>query len=380
MTRNVFVYSDQLSRFRAYDGYPWLFERSDAVLGLCRQHGLMDRDDVALRGPIPVSDEALRTFHDGPYLETLAKANDGTFEEEMLMVGLGTIECPVYRGCFDYHRLVVGSTLAGAAAICEPDVSVAFVPTAGMHHAGPDFASGFCYLNDAVIGIKDLLARGLRVLYVDIDAHHGDLVQAAFYEEPRVLKVSFHESPETLFPFHTGFAHEMGAGAGEGYNVNVPLPAGAGDEAYRVAFEGLVPSLAAAFEPDVVVATLGADALASDPLTHLMLTTEGYCHLVGWLGRLAPKVLALGSGGYLLNSVARALTLAFATLVGEPIHDDAELLFGGVFRGDGLVSLHDLPIYVPEQTRREAHAAAMAAVEHVGSHQLQVLVAAQARR
>ena len=312
--------------------------------------------------------EALRPFHTGPYLDALVRANGGEFEESMLAFGLGTMECPVYPGCLDYHRLVAGSTLLGVQALQEEGLVLAFAPTGGMHHAGPGSAAGFCYLNDAVLGILGFLDRGLRVLYLDIDAHHGDMVQEAFYEEDRVLKISFHESPETLFPHRSGFLEETGKGLGEGLNVNVPLPAGTGDEAFSWAFEQVVPPLTEAFRPEVVVAVLGADALASDPMSNLKLTTEGYCGAIRWIRKLSPRTLALGCGGYVLEDIARAWTLAWAILNDIPLAEDAELLYGGLFRGDGLLSLQDRPVFIPEETRRRTTEECRRVVRYIREH------------
>jgi acetoin utilization protein AcuC len=373
MSRTVVVHSERLAQYKAYEGYPWLFERSQVAFDLFRRHGLLDLPGVEVRTPELAPVDALRSYHTQEYLDALELANTGTFEEWMLGIGLGTLECPVYPGCFDYHRLVAGCTLAGAAALEEPDVTFAMVPSGGMHHAGPDFASGFCYINDPVLAIHRLLEQGKRVLYLDLDAHHGNLVQEAFYGESRVLKISIHESPETLFPFHTGFVHETGEGPGEGYNVNVPLAAGTSDEVYGLVFNRIVPPLVDAFGPDIVVSVIGADVLSADPLTHLMLTTAGYCNGVGWLRSCGRKALILGGGGYLADSVARALTLAWATLNDVPLCDDAELLFGGMFRGDGLSSLHDLPIYIPEETLRLAREACRPVIEFIEQHQFATL-------
>lgn len=373
MSRTVVVHSDRLAGYQAYEGYPWLFARSEAAFDLFRRHGLLDLPGAEVRTAELAPVDALRAYHTDEYLSTLDLANAGTFEEWMLSIGLGTIECPVYKGVFDYHRLVAGCALAGVEALAEPDVQIALAPSGGMHHAGPDFASGFCYLNDPVLAIKRFLDEGRRVLYLDIDAHHGNLVQEAFYAEPRVLNVSIHESPETLFPFHTGFVHETGEGPGEGYNVNVPLASGTGDAVYALAFDRIVPPLAEAFGPDAVVAVIGPDVLSADPMTHLMLTTRGYCEAVGWLRRFGRKTLVLGGGGYLLDSVARAMTLAWATLNDVSLCDDAELLFGGMFRGDGLSSLHDLPVFIPEEDHRKAREVALAVIESIVRTQFKTL-------
>jgi acetoin utilization protein AcuC len=373
MRRSVLVYSEQLAKFQAYDGYPWFFERSDAALKLMRRHGLVDRADVTLVEPAPAPLDALRTFHAPGYLDALQRANAGVAEEQMLEIGLGTTECPVYPGCLDYHRLVVGSALRGVEALGEPDVRVVFVPSAGMHHAGPDFAAGFCYLNDPVLAIQRLLAAGRRVFYLDIDAHHGDQVQQAFYRDDRVLKVSLHESPETLFPFRTGFVQETGEGPGAGYNVNLPFAAGTGDEVYLWGFRQVVPPLFDAFKPDVVVAEIGVDVLANDPMTNLALTTKGYCDAVQWVRQTGLPTLVLGGGGYLRDSIARGWTLAWAILNDVPLSDDAELLFGGAFRGDGLYSLLDRPIFLSDESQRTAWAACRAAVDTIKANQFRTL-------
>jgi acetoin utilization protein AcuC len=373
MSKSVLVYSEELAKFQAYDGYPWFFERSDAALKLMRRHGLVDRPDVMLVAPAPAPVDALRTFHAPDYIDALVRANEGYTEEEWLAIGLGTTECPIYKGCLDYHRLIVGSALRGVEALADPEVGAVFAPSGGLHHAGADFASGFCYLNDPVIAIQRLLAQGRRVFYLDIDAHHGDQVQAAFYGEGRVLKVSLHESPETLFPFRTGFVTETGTGAGAGYNVNLPYAAGTGDEVYLWGFRQVVPPLFAAFKPDVVVAVIGVDVLANDPMTNLALTTQGYCEAVRWMHATGVPALVLGGGGYLRDSIARGYTLAWAILNDVPLSDDSELLYGGAFRGDGLYSLLDRPIFLSEESQQTAWTAARAAVDAIKANQFKTL-------
>jgi acetoin utilization protein AcuC len=373
MSTSVLVYTDKLAQFQAYDGYPWFFERSDAALKLMRRHGLVDRAGVTLVAPEPAPVDALRAFHTPEYLAVLERANAGVADEQWFELGLGTTECPVYPGCLDYHRLVAGSSLRGAAAFADPEVRVVFVPSAGMHHAGADFAAGFCYVNDVVLAIQRLLAAGRRVFYLDIDAHHGDQVQAAFYGDDRVLKVSLHESPETLFPFRTGFVTETGEGRGAGYNVNLPFAAGTGDEVYTWGFKQVVPPLFAAFKPDVVVAEIGVDVLANDPMTNLALTTKGYCDAVEWVRGTGLPTLVLGGGGYLRDSIARGWTLAWAILNDVPLSDDAELLFGGAFRGDGLYSLLDRPIFLSEESQKTAWAACRAAVDAIKANQFRTL-------
>ena len=177
----------------------------------------------------------------------------------------------------------------------------------------PGRASGFCYVNDPVLAILRLREHGLRVAYVDIDAHHGDGVQYAFYDDPNVLTVSTHERGERLFP-GTGFVRELGEGDGAGFSVNLPLEAYTDSAVYLPAFESVVPPLLERFKPDVIVAQLGIDAHRTDPLTHLALDMQGFAKAFTRLLPLAPKIVALGGGGYDIRNVAKAWTIAWSIL------------------------------------------------------------------
>ncbi|MGC8833016.1 MAG: acetoin utilization protein AcuC, partial [Armatimonadota bacterium] len=193
--------------------------------------------------------------------------------------------------------------LAGEAA-------VAFNTSGGLHHAMYSRASGFCIINDCVAAIYRLLESVEKVAYVDIDAHHGDGVQAAFYSNPRVLTVSIHESGRYLFP-GSGFPEEAGEGEGFGYSVNVPLPPGTGDDVYIHAFDEIVPPLLSAFKPDALVTQLGADSHSEDPLAHLNVSTAAYEHAFRFFAHLGIPWVALGGGGYSVNSVSRIWTIAW---------------------------------------------------------------------
>jgi acetoin utilization protein AcuC len=172
-----------------------------------------------------------------------------------------------------------------------------------------------------VIGITRLLRRGKRVAYIDIDAHHADGVQKAFYDTNQVLTISLHESGYTLFP-GTGFEQEIGEGKGEGYTVNLPFPSYTGDEIYLWSFEEVVPELVQAFKPDVVVTQLGVDTFYDDPLTNLHVTILGYEKVLKRIKELAPRWVALGGGGYDISNVARAWTLAWAVMNGIELRDE----------------------------------------------------------
>jgi acetoin utilization protein AcuC len=255
---------------------------------------------------------------------------------------------------YEASALSTGATLAAAELVARREVDVAFSIAGGLHHAAPDHASGFCVFNDPAIAIKYFLAQGLRVAYVDIDAHHGDGVQQAFYDDPRVLTFSVHESGRYLFP-GTGFVPELGIGEGKGYSVNLPLYPYTDDEVYLEAFLAVAPPLLRAFAPDVLVTQLGIDSYYRDPLTHLQLTSRGYVAVVQELAKLAATCggwLALGGGGYDLSAVARCWALAYGVMLDVEWPDQ---LPAGLLRQQGLEGLRDRQIpQIPAQARQDA--------------------------
>jgi acetoin utilization protein AcuC len=223
---------------------------------------------------------------------------------------------------------VAGATLVAAEAVHSGRAEHAFNPAGGLHHAMPDRASGFCVYDDPAIAIRWLLARGVeRIAYVDVDVHHGDGPQAIFWDEPRVLTISLHQTGRTLFP-GTGFLDEQGAGEAEGTKVNVPLPPFTGDELWLDAFRTLVPPLVEAWEPEVLVTQLGCDTHCTDPLAHLRLTTAAYRRTAAVLHELAHRAaggrwVATGGGGYQWAAVVpRAWTIYFAEMAGKTVADD----------------------------------------------------------
>ncbi len=241
--------------------------------------------------------------------------------------GLGTADNPVFAGMYEAALLQVGGTLRACAEVASGARTRAMNLGGGFHHAMPDRASGFCLFNDLAVGMRSLLEdHGIRrILYVDIDAHHADGVQAIFDEDPRVLKISLHEDGHYLFP-GTGFTNEMGQGPGRGFSVNVPLPPYTRDVSYLYAFQEVVPPLARAFKPELIVSQLGADGHALDPLTHLMLTTETYEAVGMLLDGLSKELcggrwIATGGGGYEVTAVPRVWTVLFSTMAGRELED-----------------------------------------------------------
>jgi acetoin utilization protein AcuC len=351
--KSAFIYSRRFSEFKPPKGFPWSVRRTEATYQLCKRLNLLDHDWIRVCTPKPLEESELYSFHDKKYIGILKKANNGLFNEEWLRYGLGITECPIYKGVYEYHLLASGATLLGVKLIEEGEADIVFNPTGGFHHAGKDFASGFCYINDVVLAVRKWLDLGKRVLYVDVDAHHGDQVQEAFYGSSKVMTISFHESGKTLFPFKTGFADEIGKGRGKAYTINSPLPANTGDEEFIRAFQRIFLPLVRSFKPDVVVATLGADGLYSDPFSNLQLTNVSYSKVAQMIADNSPKLLALGGGGYVLENIARTWALEWSIMNGLGCSEEDNSLFGGAFWGDGVCSLQDTTLFIPDGIRKE---------------------------
>jgi acetoin utilization protein AcuC len=331
-TRSAFVYSPQYAEYDYGSDHPLEPRRPRETAELCHRYGLLEKPWMDITKPQPAAAEDLATFHDADYLAALREANDGLFRERMIEFGLGTVDCPVFPGVYDYSALVAGGTLLAADLVSNGGYGLAFNLAGGFHHAQRRNAEGFCYVNDVVIAIRRLLSEGRRIVYLDLDAHHGDGVQSAFYGDNRVLTISLHESGKTLFPW-SGFETEIGSGVGEGYNINVPLPPQTDDELFLLAFHEVVPSAVTAFDPDIVFALIGADGLLADPLSHLSLTNNSYAEAVKIIEAMSPKCVALGGGGYQMNSVTRAWCLAWAVMNGiEPQNEYAGTI-GGMMVG-----------------------------------------------
>jgi acetoin utilization protein AcuC len=316
----LFVFSDEFSRFEYGGNHPLRMERLTLTHQLCRAYGLFDLPGTQMVSADPAEEESLLRFHTPDYLRVLKRASQGEFRGYYTH-GLGPGDNPVFSGLWEWSLLHTGASLQCARAVGEGRTRIAFNISGGLHHALPNRASGFCYVNDPVLAIHQLLERGKRVMYLDIDAHHGDGVQWAFYEDPRVLTVSFHQDGRTLFP-GSGDVAETGEGRGLGYSVNVPMLPGTDDRVFWDGFSEIVPPLMEKFRPDVVVAQLGVDTFIDDPLASLELTTSGFCKVVSFLTENAPSLVALGGGGYEIWNVARAWTLAWSIMNRKELPDE----------------------------------------------------------
>ena len=280
--------------------------------------------------PEKASRDDLEKFHTSEYLDMLIKVEKGEPDVNMLRMGLGTPDCPIFRDMYDYISLACGASLTGANLILSGNADTVFNPSGGFHHAAPAASSGFCYMNDVVLAAMALADAGKRVLFLDIDVHHCDGVQDAFYGRDDVLTLSLHENGKTLFP-GTGAESEIGEGQGKGYSVNIPLPVGTYDDAYFKAFSEVALPIMKAYDPDVFILELGMDGLTGDPLAHLHLTNNVYADIIKRVLSFDKPVLATGGGGYNVENTVRGWALAWQVMCGEDSYDDGiGLGMGGV--------------------------------------------------
>jgi acetoin utilization protein AcuC len=304
--------------------HPLRPERLERTYELLTAYRAFDAPNSHLVKPGPTSREDLLLFHTPEYVDAVVGLSDdlnslkgrGADLVSAWHYGFRPDETPVFPGMYESESLKVGAALTAARLITEGQVQVAFSFAGGMHHARPTQASGFCVFNDAAVAIHWLLRRGLRVAYVDIDVHHGDGVQAAFYDTDQVLTISLHQAGILFYP-GTGFPEELGTGAGYGYSINVPFLIYTSEELYLQAFRQVVPPLVRQFGPDVLVTQLGVDTHYRDKLGSLLLTTHGYVALIEEFRSLADGIgcwLALGGGGYAVDVVPRAWTLAYGVM------------------------------------------------------------------
>jgi acetoin utilization protein AcuC len=296
--------------------------RLELTIALARELGVLDRPGVSVVAPEPADDATLTRVHAPAYLDAVRAAS---VDQAFSGWGLGTSDNPVFPRMHEASALVTGASVRAAEAVWRGEARRAVNVAGGLHHAMPARASGFCVYNDPAVAITRMLDLGAeRVAYVDVDVHHGDGVQAIFWNDPRVLTVSLHETPLTLFP-GTGFPHEVGGDVALGSAVNVALPPGTDDAGWLRAFHAVVPSVLRAFRPQVLFSQCGADTYRIDPLADLRLTVDGQRASYLALRALADELcdgrwVATGGGGYaLFEAVPRAWTHLLAIATGAPL-------------------------------------------------------------
>ena len=333
--RAGFLWDPRLASHVYRDDHPLKPERLIGVHDTLQRLGAFAHEWATLLQPREATRAEIERIHAPEYVDAVAQASRDP-ERDYSRWGLARYgDTPPFAGMHEASLLTTGATLAGMDEVLAGRLDVAFNGAGGLHHAMRANASGFCIYNDPAIACGLLADRGMKVAYVDIDAHHGDGVQEAFYDTDQVLTISLHQDGHTLFP-GTGSADERGTGKGLGYSVNVALPPGTDDTAYVRAFDAVVPPLLDRFHPDILVTQQGIDPHFSDPLTHLQVSTHAREHVVSWFARTSHMWVAMGGGGYSLDAVRRTWAMEYLLMLGVPIpeelHDADPPVEGGARR------------------------------------------------
>ena len=318
------VWDPAMTAYNFGHSHPMAPERMELTAKLAGSLGLLDLDHVRVAAPEVAADEELCSVHSPEFVAAVRRVSENPATPDEAR-GLGTEDDPAFAGMHEASARLAGGSLLAAAAVLDGSAVRAVNFGGGMHHASRDRASGFCIYNDAALAIQRLLDGGIRrVAYVDVDAHHGDGTQSIFWDDPRVLTISLHESGLTLFP-GTGFANEIGGPNAQGSAVNVALPAGTADAGWLRAFHAVVPQLIGAFEPEVIVSQHGCDSHRFDPLTHLNISVDGQREAATAIGNLAARYcdnrwISTGGGGYnVVSVVPRSWSHLIAIAAGRPV-------------------------------------------------------------
>ena len=366
----AFLYSPEIEGLSYPPDCPFKTQRASLTRQRLKSFGLLGGDwcvEVASR---MASLAELKKFHTARYLKELQRVAGGDLTVEGFHMGLGGLDTPVFKDMFACGAWACGAGLVAANLLLEGRADIAFNLLGGFHHAMAERAAGFCYLNDVALACMKLADAGRRVLYLDVDAHHGDGVQAAFYQRKDVMTVSMHETGRTLFPWG-GFENEIGEGPGRGYNVNVPLPPETFDEAFLMAFNSIAVPVLEFFQPEVIVLELGLDALAGDPLTHLRLTNNAVVEVLERLLRFNHPMLVAGGGGYHVENTVRGWALAWRTCCGENDECDYGMGMGGVMLAstEWAGGLRDRTLAVTLEQRRAVESELQATIQNI-NHQV----------
>jgi len=359
--RAAIVHDVALENYGFGGDHPFDPLRVRLALELCEASGLLE--DYPFVSSEPATDEDLTTVHTLTYVRMVQKAGQGVGDlSELLPYGLDTPDNPIFPYMHEACARVVGGVLAACRIVMAGEADHAMCISGGLHHAQRSAASGFCVYNDAGVAISRLQEEhpGIRIAYVDTDAHHGDGVQWMFYSDPDVLTVSMHEAGRYLFP-GSGGVEESGRNGGVGYSVNVPLEPYTDDESWISSFEAVVPEVLRAFGPDLILSQNGCDGHALDPLTHLSATTRLYEHVPKRVHDLAHELcggrwVATGGGGYdIWRVVPRAWTALWAAASHQQLPDRVSAEWLSKWRAKSPVGvpplMHDDPEDYPQGPR-----------------------------
>lgn len=330
------MWDEKYLNYKFSDWHPMHPSRLELTYRLSEQLDVLGGPNVSIEPPAVAEDSVIATVHDQSFIDQVRKVSlDPSIVAEEF--GLGTDDDPVFAGMHEAAARIVGGSVIAADAIMDETTVRAVNFAGGMHHAARSKASGFCIYNDAAAAIHRMLERGARrVVYIDVDAHHGDGTESIFWDDDRVLTISIHESGLSLFP-GTGFANEIGGPKAEGSAANIAVPAMTSDAGWMRAFHAVVPQLVRAFKPEVIVSQHGCDAHRDDDMTNLKLSVDAQRQVALDISQLADELcegrwLATGGGGYNVTAVVpRTWTHLTAIVAGKPV---------------------PLRTYVPEEFRR----------------------------
>ncbi|KAK7178848.1 histone deacetylase [Paraphaeosphaeria sporulosa] len=323
----AYFYDSDVGNYAYVSGHPMKPHRIRMAHSLIMNYGLYTKMEIYRAKP--ASKYEMTQFHTDEYIDFLHKVtpdNMDNFSKEQSKYNVGD-DCPVFDGLFEFCGISAGGTMEGAARLNRGKCDVAVNWAGGLHHAKKSEASGFCYVNDIVLGIIELLRYKQRVLYIDIDVHHGDGVEEAFYTTDRVMTVSFHKYGE-YFP-GTGELRDIGVGGGKHYAVNFPLRDGITDETYRDIFEPVIEAVMTYYCPEAIVLQCGGDSLSGDRLGCFNLSMDGHANCVRYVKSFGIPVIVLGGGGYTMRNVARTWAYETGQLVNK--HMEKQLPFNDYY-------------------------------------------------
>ncbi|XP_068679159.1 histone deacetylase 1-like [Montipora foliosa] len=318
--RVCYYYDGDIGNYYYGQGHPMKPHRIRMTHNLLLNYGLNRKMEIYR--PHKANLDEMTKYHSDDYikfLKTIRPDNMSEYTKQMQRFNVGE-DCPVFDGLFEFCQLSTGGSIAGAVKLNKQQTDVAINWAGGLHHAKKSEASGFCYVNDIVLAILELLKYHQRVLYIDIDIHHGDGVEEAFYTTDRVMTVSFHKYGE-YFP-GTGDLRDIGAGKGKYYAVNFPLRDGIDDESYEQIFNPVVSKVMEVYKPNAVVLQCGADSLAGDRLGCFNLSLKGHAQCVNFVKKFNLPLLVLGGGGYTIRNVARCWTFETAVALDSDIANE----------------------------------------------------------
>ena len=316
----AYFYDSEVGNYHFGYGHPMKPHRVRMTHELIVNYGLYQQ--MRVYRPHLASKEALMKFHSEPYLNFLEKITRDTIQdniEDMKQFSVGQ-DCPVFEGVYDFSKICASGSIGGAERLNEGSVDIAVNWAGGLHHAKKSEASGFCYINDCVLSIIELLKIHERVLYLDIDIHHGDGVEEAFLTTNRVMTCSFHKYGD-YFP-GTGSVDDIGVGDGENYSINYPLNDWIDDASFVSIFKTVVGEIMTKFAPGAVVLQCGADSLAGDRLGLFNLTLRGHADCVNFVKSFKVPLMILGGGGYTMRNVARLWTYETSVLLETDISNN----------------------------------------------------------